>query len=130
MLFAIAIFHPVPPLRPVLAIPRSLPLEGDPIASRSTTCSAEPVRAVRLRWLPAVPDHPAGEVEINKCAPGGGVGNARARRLLGPTRSADAAIAGRSPAGAVIDEARCIGCTLCCRRARHAILARPSTCTR
>ena len=56
-----------------------------------------------------------GEVEINKCAPGGETVMLALADLLGRDPvPLDAAIAGEKPKlVAVIDEARCIGCTLC-----------------
>jgi len=57
----------------------------------------------------------AGAVEINKCAPGGETVMVALADLLGRDPvPLDAAIAGEQPKlVAVIDEARCIGCTLC-----------------
>jgi len=57
----------------------------------------------------------AGEAEINQCPPGGAAGIARLAALLGrnvkPLNPANGTERGR--AVALIDEARCIGCTLC-----------------
>jgi Na+-translocating ferredoxin:NAD+ oxidoreductase subunit B len=57
----------------------------------------------------------AGEAEINQCPPGGGAGISKLAALLGreamPLNPANGAEQGR--AIALIDEARCIGCTLC-----------------
>ncbi|OGA32405.1 MAG: hypothetical protein A3F75_04425 [Betaproteobacteria bacterium RIFCSPLOWO2_12_FULL_64_23] len=57
----------------------------------------------------------AGEADINQCPPGGAAGTAKLAALLGreakPLNPANGAERGR--AVALIDEARCIGCTLC-----------------
>ena len=57
----------------------------------------------------------AGEADINQCPPGGGAGVARLAALLGrearPLNPANGAEQRRAVAR--IDEARCIGCTLC-----------------
>ena len=57
----------------------------------------------------------AGEADINQCPPGGAAGIARLAALLGrearPLNPANGAEQRR--AVALIDEARCIGCTLC-----------------
>ena len=57
----------------------------------------------------------AGEADINQCPPGGTQGVARLARLTGlPVRPIDARFGVEGPrALAVIDEAWCIGCTLC-----------------
>ena len=57
----------------------------------------------------------AGEAEINKCAPGGEATMVALADLLGRDPvPLDPEIAGEKPKlVAVIDEARCIGCTLC-----------------
>jgi Na+-translocating ferredoxin:NAD+ oxidoreductase subunit B len=57
----------------------------------------------------------AGEADINQCPPGGAAGIGKLAALLGreakPLNPANGAERGR--ALALIDEARCIGCTLC-----------------
>ena len=57
----------------------------------------------------------AGEVEINQCPPGGAAGIGKLAALLGreakPLNPANGTERGR--ALALIDESRCIGCTLC-----------------
>ena len=55
------------------------------------------------------------QAEIDRCPPGGAEGIARLARLSGrPVRPLDPAHGREGPRGlAVIDEARCIGCTLC-----------------
>jgi electron transport complex protein RnfB len=57
----------------------------------------------------------AGEAEINQCPPGGAEGVARLARLTGrPTLPLNPANGVEAPrTAAVIDEAWCIGCTLC-----------------
>ncbi len=57
----------------------------------------------------------AGEADINQCPPGGAEGVARLARLTGlPVRPIDPRFGVEGPrALAVIDEAWCIGCTLC-----------------
>jgi electron transport complex protein RnfB len=57
----------------------------------------------------------AGEAEINQCPPGGAEGVARLSALTGrPSAPLDAQFGIEGPrAMAVIDEAWCIGCTLC-----------------
>ena len=57
----------------------------------------------------------AGHADINQCPPGGDAGVARIAALLGrkakPLNPANGLY--RAPQVAVIDEATCIGCTLC-----------------
>ena len=57
----------------------------------------------------------SGEADINRCPPGGAEGVARLADLTGrPALPLDAACGAEGPRGlAVIDEAWCIGCTLC-----------------
>jgi Na+-translocating ferredoxin:NAD+ oxidoreductase subunit B len=57
----------------------------------------------------------AGEADINRCPPGGAEGIARLARLTGrPPLSLDPGVGAEGPRTlAVIDEAWCIGCTLC-----------------
>lgn len=57
----------------------------------------------------------AGEAEINQCPPGGAAGIAQLARLLGrPVLPLNPANGVEQPLRvAVIDESRCIGCTLC-----------------
>jgi electron transport complex protein RnfB len=56
-----------------------------------------------------------GAAEINQCPPGGAEGVARLSQLTGhPVRTVDPRFGAEGPrATAVIDEAWCIGCTLC-----------------
>ena len=57
----------------------------------------------------------AGEADINRCPPGGAEGVARLAALTGrPVRPIDPACGVEAPRSvAVVDEAWCIGCTLC-----------------
>jgi Na+-translocating ferredoxin:NAD+ oxidoreductase subunit B len=56
-----------------------------------------------------------GEADINRCPPGGDVGVEKLARLLkvNPKALDRSRGIGKTPAVAIIDEARCIGCTLC-----------------
>jgi len=56
-----------------------------------------------------------GEADIDRCAPGGAAGVAKLAALSGrPVKPLDPAYGLEQPrAAALIDEARCIGCTLC-----------------
>lgn len=56
-----------------------------------------------------------GEADIDRCAPGGAAGVAKLAALLGrPVKPLNPAYGLEQPhAAALIDEARCIGCTLC-----------------
>jgi Na+-translocating ferredoxin:NAD+ oxidoreductase subunit B len=56
-----------------------------------------------------------GEADINRCPPGGEAGIEKLARLLkvNPKPLDTSRGISKSPAIAVIDEARCIGCTLC-----------------
>lgn len=54
-----------------------------------------------------------GEVEINKCPPGGIEGVKRLAELLGVEPPGDGDLEHKPKSVAVIDEATCIGCTLC-----------------
>jgi electron transport complex protein RnfB len=57
----------------------------------------------------------AGQAQINRCPPGGAAGVARLAALLGrPAMPLDPDCGREEPRmAALIDEARCIGCTLC-----------------
>jgi electron transport complex protein RnfB len=59
----------------------------------------------------------AGQAQINRCPPGGAAGVARLAALLGrPALPLDPECGQEEPRmAALIDEARCIGCTLCIR---------------
>jgi len=54
-----------------------------------------------------------GETEINKCPPGGAEGVKQLAELLGVEPPADTEMEHKPRRVAVIDEATCIGCTLC-----------------
>ena len=73
----------------------------------------------------------AGEAEINQCPPGGAEGIARLAALTGPRRGLNPANGAEGPRTvAVIDEAWCIGCTLCIDACpTDAIWAATSSCT-
>jgi electron transport complex protein RnfB len=54
-----------------------------------------------------------GEAEINKCPPGGAEGVKRLAELLGVEAPSGEGLEHKPRSVAVIDEATCIGCTLC-----------------
>jgi len=119
MLVAIGIFTLLAALFGVLLgySARRFHVEGDPIAEQidhllpQSQCGQCGYAGCR----PYAEAIAAGEVEINKCAPGGEAVMLALADLLGRDPAPlDAAIAGEKPKlVAVIDEARCIGCTLC-----------------
>ena len=119
MLVAIGIFTLLAALFGVLLgySARRFHVEGDPIAEQidhllpQSQCGQCGYAGCR----PYAEAIAAGEVEINKCAPGGEAVMLALADLLGRDPAPlDAAIAGEKPKlVSVIDEARCIGCTLC-----------------
>lgn len=95
---------------------RHLRVEGDPVAERidqllpQTQCGQCGYPGCKPYALAIA----QGEVDINKCAPGGSDTIAALAELLGRDPiPMDASIEERPPSVAVIVEADCIGCTLC-----------------
>jgi H+/Na+-translocating ferredoxin:NAD+ oxidoreductase subunit B len=90
-------------------------VEGDPIADQidallpQTQCGQCGFAGCR----PYAEAIASGEAEINKCAPGGGATALALADLLGRDPGTADGVAQKAPARAVIDEAECIGCTLC-----------------
>ncbi len=54
-----------------------------------------------------------GEADIDRCPPGGEEGVRALARLLGRDAKPLASVATSEPVVAIVDESRCIGCTLC-----------------
>ncbi|MEN8175174.1 MAG: electron transport complex subunit RsxB [Pseudomonadota bacterium] len=91
-------------------------VEGDPVADQvdqllpQTQCGQCGYPGCR----PYAEAIAAGEEEINKCAPGGEATVVALAELLGrDPLPLDESVETKAPALAVIDEAVCIGCTLC-----------------
>jgi electron transport complex protein RnfB len=96
---------------------RRFAVQGDPIADRidallpQTQCGQCGFAGCR----PYAEAIAAGQVELNRCAPGGEATVLALAELLGrdPVALADAEAAAKPKSLAVIREGECIGCTLC-----------------